>query len=177
MKKGDLLMNTLNRYTAEYLSYCEYRKRLNFKTLKAYRIDLNQYSVFCNSSMDFLSRNTLDLYITELHKHYKPKSVKRKNCQSESIFPLSGVRRSFSTEPFRQTGRTFPWSQAPAQNYSFSFHSKVLVCTLFTKKSGSLYLSVEVLPAGYCCDWVVIRYRNADFRIMFPSSVGYRSGE
>ena len=61
-------MNTLNRYTAEYLSYCEYRKRLNFKTLKAYRIDLNQYSVFCNSSMDFLSRNTLDLYITELHK-------------------------------------------------------------------------------------------------------------
>lgn len=37
-------MNTLNRYTAEYLSYCEYRKRLNFKTLKAYRIDLNQYS-------------------------------------------------------------------------------------------------------------------------------------
>ena len=99
-------MNTLNRYTAEYLSYCEYRKRLNFKTLKAYRIDLNQYSVFCNSSMDFLSRNTLDLYITELHKHYKPKSVK--NCQSESIFPLSGVRRSFSTEPFRQTGRTFP---------------------------------------------------------------------
>ena len=71
-------MNTLNRYTAEYLSYCEYRKRLNFKTLKAYRIDLNQYSVFCNSSMDFLSRNTLDLYITELHKHYKPKSIKRK---------------------------------------------------------------------------------------------------
>ncbi|MFQ9873529.1 site-specific integrase [Waltera sp.] len=101
-------MNTLNRYTAEYLSYCEYRKRLNFKTLKAYRIDLNQYSVFCNSSMDFLSRNTLDLYITELHKHYKPKSVKRKIASLKAFFPLSGVRRSFSTEPFRQTGRTFP---------------------------------------------------------------------
>jgi len=79
-------MNTLNRYTAEYLSYCEYRKRLNFKTLKAYRIDLNQYSVFCNSSMDFLSRNTLDLYITELHKHYKPKSVKRKIASLKAFF-------------------------------------------------------------------------------------------
>ena len=86
-------MNTLNRYTAEYLSYCEYRKRLNSKTLKAYRIDLNQYSVFCNSSMDFLSQAQVR---------------QAKNCQSESIFPLSGVRRSFSTEPFRQTGRTFP---------------------------------------------------------------------
>lgn len=79
-------MNTLNRYTAEYLSYCEYRKRLNFKTLKAYRIDLNQYSVFCNSSMDFLSRNTLDLYITELHKHYKSKSVKRKIASLKAFF-------------------------------------------------------------------------------------------
>ena len=79
-------MNTLNKYTAEYISYCEYRKRLNFKTLKAYRIDLNQYSVFCNSSMDFLSRNTLDLYITELHKHYKPKSVKRKIASLKAFF-------------------------------------------------------------------------------------------
>ena len=100
-------MNTLSKYTAKYLSYCEYRKRLNFKTLKAYRIDLNQYSIFCNSSLDFLSRNTLDLYITELHKHYNPVR-QAKNRQSESIFPLSGVRRSFSTESFRQTGRTFP---------------------------------------------------------------------
>ena len=79
-------MNTLSKYTAEYLSYCEYRKRLNFKTLKAYRIDLNQYSIFCNSSLDFLSRNTLDLYITELHKHYKPKSVKRKIASLKAFF-------------------------------------------------------------------------------------------
>ena len=51
-------MNTLNKYTAEYISYCEYRKRLNFKTLKSYRIDLNQYLVFCDNSLDFLSKNT-----------------------------------------------------------------------------------------------------------------------
>ena len=37
-------MNTLNDYISEYIEYCEYRKRLDSKTLKAYRIDLKQYS-------------------------------------------------------------------------------------------------------------------------------------
>lgn len=35
-------MNTFNDYVAEYIEYCEYRKRLDRKTLKAYRIDLKQ---------------------------------------------------------------------------------------------------------------------------------------
>lgn len=38
-------MNTLKDYISEYLNYCEYRKQLNFKTIKAYKIDLNQYNV------------------------------------------------------------------------------------------------------------------------------------
>lgn len=46
-------MITLSKFITEYLSYCEYRKRLNFKTLKSYRIDLNQYLVFCDNSLDF----------------------------------------------------------------------------------------------------------------------------
>ena len=29
-------MNTLKDYISEYLNYCEYRKQLNFKTIKAY---------------------------------------------------------------------------------------------------------------------------------------------
>ena len=30
-------MNTLKDYISEYLNYCEYRKQLNFKTIKAYK--------------------------------------------------------------------------------------------------------------------------------------------
>lgn len=40
-------MNTLNSYITDYIEYCEYRKRLDSKTLKAYRIDLRQYEKFC----------------------------------------------------------------------------------------------------------------------------------
>ena len=71
-------MNTLDNYIAEYLEYCEYRKRLDAKSIKAYRIDLKQFYNFCNGSDDFLSRNTVDLFITFLHRQYKPKTVKRK---------------------------------------------------------------------------------------------------
>ena len=43
-------MNTLDNYIAEYLEYCEYRKRLDAKSIKAYRIDLKQFYNFCNGS-------------------------------------------------------------------------------------------------------------------------------
>ena len=43
-------MNTLDNYIAEYLEYCEYRKRLDSKHIKAYRIDLKQYHNFCYNS-------------------------------------------------------------------------------------------------------------------------------
>ena len=36
-------MNILTNYITEYMDYCEYRKRLDSKTRKAYKIDLGQY--------------------------------------------------------------------------------------------------------------------------------------
>lgn len=38
-------MISLNEQITEYLTYCECRKRLDPKTLKAYRIDLKQYEL------------------------------------------------------------------------------------------------------------------------------------
>ncbi len=35
-------MKKLNDCITEYIEYCEYRKRLDVKTLKSYRIDLKQ---------------------------------------------------------------------------------------------------------------------------------------
>ena len=59
-----------------YLEYCEYRKELDKKTIKAYRIDLHQYFAFiCCDEPD---KEKIEGYITELHKKYKQKTVKRK---------------------------------------------------------------------------------------------------
>lgn len=70
-------MNDLKNQIKEYVEYCEYRKRLNPKTLKSYRIDLKQYELFCSGLSDCTSGMTVDKYITKLHREYKPKTVKR----------------------------------------------------------------------------------------------------
>lgn len=95
-------MNTLNNYINTYLEYCKFRKRLDTKTLKAYTIDLKQYANFCTSlhSTDSLSRNTIDQFITTLHKQYKPKTVKRKIATLKAFFHYLEYIDVLSLNPF-----------------------------------------------------------------------------
>ena len=79
-------MKTLNYYIMDYLEYCEYRKRLDAKTLKAYRIDLKQYETFSYEPSACFSKENVDQFITHLHKQYKPKSVKRKIASLKAFF-------------------------------------------------------------------------------------------
>lgn len=79
-------MNTLDNYITEYLEYCKYRKRLDSKSIKAYKIDLKQYDTYSRNLQEGLSRNTLDSFITTLHKQYKPKTVKRKIASLKTFF-------------------------------------------------------------------------------------------
>ena len=52
---------------ATYLEYCEYRKELDKKTLKAYRIDLHQYFEFV--CVDEPEKEKIEEYITHLHEY------------------------------------------------------------------------------------------------------------
>ena len=93
-------MNTLKDYISEYLNYCEYRKQLNFKTIKAYKIDLNQYNSFCLDISDPFSKKAVDSYITELFKHYKSKSVKRKIASLKAFFHYLEYTEFLVQNPF-----------------------------------------------------------------------------
>lgn len=68
----------------EYLEYCKYRKELDEKTLKAYRIDLKQF--FTTVSRDTPQKDEIEQYITELHKTYKQKTVKRKIASIKAFY-------------------------------------------------------------------------------------------
>lgn len=93
-------MNTLNYYIMDYLEYCEYRKRLNPKTLKAYQIDLAQYSTFCAATSACFAKDTVDHYITHLHKQYNPKSVKRKIASLKAFFHYMEYKELLDVNPF-----------------------------------------------------------------------------
>lgn len=73
------MISDLHSYIFTYLDYCQHHKKLNSKTVKAYRIDLEQLMEYLvNSKSGALNKTSLSAYIVMLHKTYKVKSVKRK---------------------------------------------------------------------------------------------------
>ena len=72
-------MDTLETVINNYLEYCNSQKCLDEKTLKAYRIDLRQFSEQISIiNIAEITSKTLEQYIARLHEQYKPKTVKRK---------------------------------------------------------------------------------------------------
>lgn len=83
-----------------YLEYCIYRKELDSKTVKAYRIDLNQFFSFV--CCDVPERETIERYITELHKKYKQKTVKRKIASVKAFYSYLEEEELLEQNPFRK---------------------------------------------------------------------------
>ena len=80
-------MNTLFTITEHYLEYCEAQKRLDKKTLKAYRTDLSQFvSFFNNACIHTISISDIEKYIGYLHQNFKPKTAKRKLASIKSFY-------------------------------------------------------------------------------------------
>lgn len=126
-------MTTLNDYIMEYIEYCEYRKRLDAKTLKAYRIDLKQYQNFCQDFFDPLSKNTVDRFITNLHKQYKPKTVKRKIASLKAFFHYLEYKELLSENPFAKLDIRF--REAKLLPKTIPFHSiQTFLSTLYAQK-------------------------------------------
>ena len=128
-----MFMNSVNEYVAEYLEYCEYRKRLDRKTLKAYRIDLRQYLNCLPNLFDFDSKDFLDRYITHLHKEYKPKTVKRKIASLKAFFHYLEYKERLQENPFAKLEIRF--REAKLLPKTIPFHSlQMFLSTLYAEK-------------------------------------------
>ena len=83
----------------QYLEFCQYRKELSRNTVKAYRIDLEQFLRYVKE--DTLLRSKIEAYITELHKKYKQKTVKRKIASIKAFYQyLEEEERMKESNPF-----------------------------------------------------------------------------
>jgi integrase/recombinase XerD len=85
---------------AEYLDVCEYQKKLDPKTLKAYRIDLRQFHDFFACQDGDMSKRELSKYIIHLHQDYKPKSVRRKVAAVRAYFKFLEYEEYLPVNPF-----------------------------------------------------------------------------
>ena len=126
-------MNTLRSYISEYIEYCEYRKRLDSKTLKAYKIDLKQFEIFCTDLSDCFAKNVVDDFITNLHKQYKPKTVKRKIASLKAFFHHMEYKELLNENPFTKLEIRF--REAKLLPKTIPFHSiQTFLSTLYAQK-------------------------------------------
>lgn len=84
----------------KYLEYCEFRKELDWNTLKAYRIDLRQFFEYTRE--DIPDKEKIEDYITELHKKFKQKTVKRKIASIKAYYNYLEEREIIKENPFRK---------------------------------------------------------------------------
>lgn len=96
-------MNNMKDYIKNYLEYCQLQKCLDEKTLKAYRIDLRQFSEkIPNLTITEITSETLEHYIVQLHELYKPKTVKRKIASLKALFHYFEYREIIDHNPFNK---------------------------------------------------------------------------
>lgn len=96
-------MNDLQTHLTNYLEYCQKQKRLDEKTLRAYRIDLTQFFKHVQLT-DILevTPEILENFIAELHQTYRPKTVKRKIASLKAFFHYFEYREIIERNPFNK---------------------------------------------------------------------------
>lgn len=96
-------MSNLQTQITNYLDYCRCQKRLDQKTLKAYRIDLSQFrSRIPSADIPDITPPVLEAFIADLHQKYKPKTAKRKIASLRALFHYLEYKEIIDRNPFNK---------------------------------------------------------------------------
>lgn len=93
-------MQALSLLISEYLEACEYEKKLSPYTIKAYRIDLQQFSEFTNGLC--IDKETLTQYVKFLNQNFAPRSAKRKIASVRAFYHELELNETIEVNPFHK---------------------------------------------------------------------------
>lgn len=91
-------MQTISYLIDKYLESSEYEKKLSPHTIKAYRIDLQQFLKFSNTVLT--DRNILSQYIKHLNRRFAPRTVKRKLASIRAFYNELTANGVIKENPF-----------------------------------------------------------------------------
>ena len=99
-------MITLKEAINDYLTYCEYQKKLSAKSIKAYTIDLDQLKR--HSASEYVPvKAGISAYIMYLHKTYSPRTVKRKIASIRAFLNYLEFEGVLSENPMKRIKTKF----------------------------------------------------------------------
>jgi integrase/recombinase XerD len=98
---------TIEEAVAQFLFHCQYEKNLSPKTLKAYSIDLRQFSEHLAKELAVteiagIDKTALRDYIKSLFNHLAEKSVKRKVATLKAFLHFLEREDAVAVNPFRK---------------------------------------------------------------------------
>lgn len=105
-------MNDFDTLKEGYLQHCLTRKRLDAKTVRAYRTDLNDFSCYlqtCNA--DYLDKKCIGSYIDSLHRSKAPRTVKRKIASLQAFYHYLVYEEFISESPLYKLDLSFKLPQ------------------------------------------------------------------
>lgn len=87
-----------------YLNHCQREKRLDEKTLKAYRCDLEQFfawSESCSLTWGAIVKSDIAAYVAHLNEQFSPSSAKRKVASVRAFYSYCETEELIQATPFR----------------------------------------------------------------------------
>lgn len=100
-------MEILTTHMEQYLAYCTNHKKLDQKTVKAYRIDLGQFICFSADYNNMSLKDIISDYIANLNQAYKPRSVKRKIASIKAFCTYLSYEDIVEENPFGKIRLSF----------------------------------------------------------------------
>lgn len=93
-------MHALSTLISKYLEIVKYEKKLSHNTVKAYRIDLQQFAAFTQDTL--IDKHGLSQYIMHLNSRFSPRSVKRKIASIRAFYHTLTFNGILNSNPFEQ---------------------------------------------------------------------------
>lgn len=100
-------MDILQEQINHYLYYCGEQRRLDEKTVRAYRTDLDQFHEYSRREASDVSKEVLTSYIIYLHQLYKQKTVKRKIASLKAFYAFLEREEIVAENPMRKVRTQF----------------------------------------------------------------------
>lgn len=141
-------IDTMNTQNADiliknYLQHCRYQKGLNPKTIKAYRIDLTQFSDYIGGNVYSCDKELMQKYLSELHSRYKVKSVKRKIASLKAFFSYLEDEEIVEVNPFNKLRVKLHEPFLLPKTIPFSTINLLLQCAYKKKSTFSNVMSYQ----------------------------------
>lgn len=143
LKKENIMKNQ-QELIDEYLYYCLKQRKLDEKTVRAYRIDLRQFSEFCVQKKLVTEKAIIRQYILHLHESYKQKTVKRKVASIKAFYSYLEDEEIIDDSPLRKIRTEFREEKILPRSIPYSILQSLL-SSMYSKKSIESTISEKKL--------------------------------